>query len=113
MLVGVNGETDDRRLGVSRGPFLTQIVDRLEAGGARHLNVDDDYVGPVPTNRRAGFIWRARLGDDFEVGGEAEQLSKSFTAGRIVVDNQHANHGRCLLILHKFSIEDDTAISII
>ena len=67
---------------------------RLESAHARHGEIHDHDVGIELEIKLAGRFAGLRLGDDRHVRHGLQQQAKPHAYDRVVVHQEHANHGR-------------------
>ena len=90
LLVLVHREHEDAQLGLARG----ELARRLQAGHARHRDVEDgqvDVVGERSFDRLGSVV---DLGDHAEVGLSGEQLPQPVANDGVIVGEQHPGDER-------------------
>ncbi len=83
--VVLHGEHDDR--GLRRG--RAQLGDRVEAGAARHVEVEHQHARPVRLRHPDGGRDVAGLGHDLQAGLRVEQQPQPAAHDRVVVGDHH------------------------
>jgi hypothetical protein len=67
-----------------------QPAQRVESGLARHLDVEEEEVGPVPPNRFDRLIGVVTFGHDRDVRKSRESRQQAAAGRRLVIGNDDA-----------------------
>jgi hypothetical protein len=81
-MVGVGGDEHRRRR-----PRGTELLEQVEAVDLRHLDVEEEYVGPRARDR-LDSLGPAALADDLDLGIGGEQQAHDLARERLVVDDE-------------------------
>jgi hypothetical protein len=77
----------------ARRAHLAELGDHVEAGRRTEVDIEDHDVGVQPACGAHGLARICALADDLELVTVAEQPRHTGPDDRVVIDQQHSDHG--------------------